>query len=483
MFFPRGIALFGGISRPGSFGQLILHSQVRYGYRGRVYPISRKGGEIAGIPILGSLAEADGPVDLASVSVPAEAVPAVLDQCLAHRVGGAQIHSSGFAETGKPEGIALEARLADFIARGLRIVGPNCFGIHCPLGGITLLPGFDFSARPGPVAFVSQSGGVATDFGYEAECAGLGLSKIISFGNGCDLDAAALFDYLADDPETGYVAAYLEGVRDGRTFFDALRRTASKKPVVIWKAGLTPLGSRAACSHTGSMAGGAEAWEGVLRQTGAAPVQGLDDMMDALVALRYLENPVRRIALMGGGGAIGVFGSDLAHRWGMEIPTFSSETRKRLRRHFPTPGNSMKNPLDTGTPVLPLETVRSLAREVLTREPVDALILILLMRPLEVELPNFLRMSGMEPPPGGSYLKGLVEDLSTLKRETGKEVIMVLENRARKVEEVTVEEIYRQSRRLFQEQGIPVFPRVQRALRGLHHAAAGAARLRTARGC
>ena len=116
----------------------------------------------------------------------------------------------------------METEIARIAARGVRVVGPNCFGIHSPRAGITLLPGFDFSKKPGSLAFISQSGGVATDVGYEARSFGLGISKVVSFGNGCDLDATALLDYLADDPETETIAAYLEGVRDGRRFLDQL---------------------------------------------------------------------------------------------------------------------------------------------------------------------------------------------------------------------------------------------------------------------
>jgi len=436
MFFPRALAFFGGISKPGSFGQLTLLSQIRYGYKGAVYPISEKGGEIAGMKIYTHVNDIKGPFDLASVSVPARAVPDVLEKCMTHGAAGAQVHSSGFAEAGNPEGIALEARVSEIASRGLRVIG----------------------------------GGVAADFCFEAEHVGIGLSKVVSFGNGCDLDAATLMDYLIDDPDTSIIAAYLEGARHGRRFFDMLTRAASKKPVVIWKGGLTPLGSRAAFSHTGSLGGERQAWEGVFRQTGAIPVQGLDQMIDTLAALAYIKKPVQRIALLGGGGAIGVYGSDLAHRWGLEIPPFSPETRKRLRKHFPTPGNSMKNPLDTGTPVLPLETVGALASEILTSEPLDALILIMLLRPLEVEIRSFFRMSGMEPPVRGKYLKDLAVVLTELKRRTGKDVIMVLDNRAHKVGETAVEKIFRETRLLFQAGGIPVYPGIEQALGGIGRA-------------
>ena len=470
MFNPRGLALFGGVSTVLSFGQLVGLSQIRYGYKGGFYPISQKGGEIAGFKIYKRLSEVKGPVDLAAVSVPAKAVPGVLRDCLDRGVAGAQIHSAGFSETGEPEGAALEAQVTRIAGKGLRVLGPNCFGIHSPRGGITLLPGHRFSNETGPLALISQSGGVATDFGYEAQFMGLGLSKVISFGNGCDLDAAALLDYLADDSETGYIAAYLEGMEDGRRFLEILRSVTAKKPVVVWKAGLTPLGGRAALSHTGSMAGEDMVWEGALTQAGAVSVQGLDQMMDTLVALNYLKDKGTRIALLNGGGAIGVFSSDLAYRWGLEVPSFSRKTQQRLKAFFPAPGNSVANPLDTGSPALPMETVQALAREILTREPVDLLIIIMLLRTLEVDMPAFFEMNDQEPPPGGTYLQGLVAPLSELKEETGKDLVMVLDNRTYQAEDVEVEAVARQMRKRFQDVGIPVYSSAERALRGISYA-------------
>ncbi|MBW1783633.1 MAG: CoA-binding protein [Deltaproteobacteria bacterium] len=470
IFNPRGFALFGGIGTPASFGQFILLSHIRYGYKGRLYPISSKGGEVAGVKTYQRLKDVKGPVDLASISVPAKAVPGVVEDCLNHGVAGVQIHSSGFAETGTEAGVALEAEIARIAARGIRVIGPNCFGIHTPRGGLTLLPGFDFSHKPGPIGMISQSGGVATDLGHEAPSLGLGLSKVISFGNGCDLDAVALLEYLAWDPETRYIVAYLEGVRDGRRFVDLLRQTTRKKPVVVWKAGLTPLGGRAAKSHTGSLAGEARMWDGVLSQAGAAPVQGLDEILDTLVALTYLKNIGPRIALVGGGGAIGVFSSDLASRWGLDVPVFSQETRKRLRRFFPTPGNSMMNPLDTGSPALPVETITALCTEVLAGEPIDVLIVVVLLRTIEVEMQALYAAGSLETVSGGRYLRGFIEPLAQLKRETGKEVVMVFDNRAHLSKEAGVEAISREVRDQFQAAGIPVYPSTERALRGIHHA-------------
>jgi len=470
MFHPRAMAVFGAVTKPGGFAHSIVLSQMRYGYTGRLYPVSLGGGQVAGLRVYRSLGEVEGPVDLASVSVPAGAVPEVLRDCVRHGVAGAQIHTSGFAETGEAEGKALQADITRIAEEGIRLIGPNCFGIHCPRGGITLLPGFDFSKEPGPVALISQSGGGAKDFAHETQYAGIGLSKVVSYGNGCDLGAVDLLTYLSEDPETGYVGAYLEGVPDGRRFLEVVRRMTARKPMVVWKGGLTPFGGRAAMSHTGSLSGEGPVWKGALTQAGAVAVDGLDEMIDTLVALTYLKSRGRRIALVGGGGAIGVFTSDLAHRLGLELPLFSEQTQSRLKKWFRTPGNSVRNPLDTGTPAMPLEPFTALLEEVLTREPIDVLVCVMLLHPLEVVFPTFMEMEGLKPEPKGAYFEGLLQALKRLKRSTGKDVVMVIENRAHRLEYVEFEELNRMIHFRYQAEGIPVYSHAERALRGIRNA-------------
>ncbi len=470
MFNPRGMAVFGNMSRPGSFGYGTVMSQLAYGYKGRLYPISPRGGDMAGLKVYRSLNEVDGPVDLATVTVPARFVPDVLRDCLKFGVAGAQILSSGFAETGESQGMALQKEITAIASKGLRIIGPNCFGIHSPRGGITLPPGSDFSREPGPVAMISQSGGGALRFAREALGGGLTLSKLISYGNGCDLEAVQLLEYLADDAETEYIAAYIEGVKDGQGFLKALKKLTPQKPVVIWKGGLTPLGSRATQSHTGSLGGQARIWKGALIQAGAVVVQGMDEVVDALMALKYLKNRGRKIALVGGGGAIGVFSCDTASRLGLEVPVFSPETRKRLHEHFPTPGNSVLNPLDTGTPRLPLELLAPMVEEILVNEPVNALVVVMLLH--AVTRDRLTSLEGPVPPANSRYLEGLLEILSRLRTKTEKDIVVVFENwTTNDLSEVEVDRVFRQMRLQFQAEGIPVFPSTARALKGIRKAA------------
>jgi hypothetical protein len=158
------------------------------------------------------------------------------------------------------------------------------------------------------------------------------------------------------------------------------------------------------------------------------------------------------------------------------VPEFSEATQKRLRKYFPAPGNSMVNPLDTGSPALPVETIQALAREILTREKIDVLIMVMLLRTLEVDRPAFYRMMGMEPSPSGSYLLSLLEELQVLKEKTGKDIVMIFDNRSYGLENLYAEGTSRKLRAAFQSKGIPVFSSTERALRGIRHASKANAR-------
>jgi acyl-CoA synthetase (NDP forming) len=175
--------------------------------------------------------------------------------------------------------------------------------------------------------------------------------------------------------------------------------------------------------------------------------------------------------VVGGGGAIGVFSCDLAGHWGLDLPRFSHATRRNLRQHFPTPGNSMANPLDTGTPVVPVEVMKACIKEIALNEPIDGVVVILLLRPLELEVRSFMEMLGMDAPPPGAYLEQLLNCLVEIKAETGKDIAVVMENRAGHQEDVDVEATQRKMRDRYQSKGFPVFTSAERALRGISHAA------------
>jgi len=466
---PRGLAIFGGMGRPGAFGHSIMCSHTLYGFSGNIYPISHRGDQVLGQKIYRSLNEVDGPVDLASVSVPAPMVPGVLRECLEKGVAGATIHTSGFAESGR-EGQALQDEIADIADQGLKIIGPNCFGIHCPKGGTTFLPGFDYPVKPGGVGMVFQSGGMANDLIHEATATGVRFSKVFSFGNGCDLDAIRLLEYLADDPDTEIIAAYLEGIRDGRRFLEVVKSITPHKPVLVWKGGLTPFGGRATLSHTASLGGESQIWKAALNQVGAVAVEGAEGLMDTLTALSFLRKPGRSTAIMCGGGAIGVHSADIAFQLGLEVPAFSPDTQTRLKEILPTDGAGLANPLDMLTPALPIDQVIQLAETVMNQEPIDVLLAISLLHAIDINPKAFGNLLGIELPGAKTYFEVLAEAFQRMKEVSGKEIMVVIENRGHRVEDLETEKVFRQVRRLFQDAGMPIFVTGERALFGLRNA-------------
>ena len=214
IFHPKRLAIVGVSTEGGSsFGTGIFRSLQFIGYSGEIFLVNPKGGELLGNRIYKSVEDIPDGIDFAIIAVAARLVPDVLESCRLKGAEAVEILSAGFKELGTSEGIALEQQIKQIAARGIRVIGPNCFGIYCPKSGLTLLPGPDLSRESGTAAFLSQSGGMSIDFANEGKSIGLKFSKIVSFGNGADLRDAELLRYLGDDPETGVINMYIEGIR------------------------------------------------------------------------------------------------------------------------------------------------------------------------------------------------------------------------------------------------------------------------------
>ncbi len=176
--------------------------------------------------------------------------------------------TSGFGETGTEKGRLLDNTIREIIQRGdFRVLGPNCMGFHIPSARFRMFE--ELELAPGPVAFISQSGGQARAFLLHGPESGIGFSKAFSYGNALAIDAPDFLDYLANDPETGFICMYLEGIKDGRRLVDLVERVNLEKPVITWKAGLTEPGAKASASHTGSLKGDEQIWNAFFKQTGA----------------------------------------------------------------------------------------------------------------------------------------------------------------------------------------------------------------------
>jgi acyl-CoA synthetase (NDP forming) len=280
------------------------------------------------------------------VCVAAANVPAVLEEC--GRIGLRYIHilTSGFKEIRTEQGRQLEERIA-FIAKekGLLIIGPNCMGPYCPASGLTAwgaIPG-----APGPLGVISQSGSITQRLTEYAYSLGIGTEKAVSVGNGTVLETLDFLEFMGQDERIRVIALYIENMRDGRRFFELAREISKRKPIIAWKGGKTKVGARTATSHTGGMAGEQVIWEAVFRQTGVIQVNSLDEWMDAVFAFAFLPPPGGRgVFLIGGGGGSSVVSSDTCIHEGLDVPSPSSATMKKLRETVPAAGSIAGNPLD-----------------------------------------------------------------------------------------------------------------------------------------
>jgi acyl-CoA synthetase (NDP forming) len=328
---------------PGMFGCM-----RNFGFRGRLYPVNPKYEDIDGFKSYPNLVSLPEKVDLVIISIPAPFVADALKDCIASGNLNVHIFTSGFRETGEEEGVRLQAQI-EKIARegGLRVVGPNCMGFYVPAA--RMLTWTAAASESGPVALVSQSGGNAQDFtNYTSSSYGIYFNKAISYGNALTLDSTDFLDYLDHDEETRIITMYLEGVKDGRRLLDLVTRINRRKPVIIYKGGLTEAGARAVSSHTGSLAGGLKIWRAFFRQSGAVSVDSLEEMADVTLAFHHLgKTSGRRATVLGIGGGIGVSVADSCARAGLELPALSGDTIKKLRSYIPPAGTMIRNPIDS----------------------------------------------------------------------------------------------------------------------------------------
>ena len=339
---------------------------------GGLYPVNPKVDEIKGNRCYPSLLDTPDPVDHVISQVPASVVPELVDQCVAKKVRSIHFFTAGFSETGDETMAAVERSMIEKLrGAGIRAIGPNCMGMYVPSSRLAFMGGF--SMEPGNVFLLSQSGANAGEIVGGLASRGVRFSKAISYGNGADLRAHDFLDYAAVDPESKVVAAYIEGVQDGRLFFEALKRCARVKPVIILKGGRTQSGSHAAHSHTGSLAGSIEVFDAACRQAGAIHAETMDELHDLIVAASTNAGRVtgRGVALFGGGGGgFAVLSADAIDREGLTVPKMPKTAVDKMREYIPVAGSSVNNPIDAFPPE---EHLQDMLRLVATAEGIDVM--------------------------------------------------------------------------------------------------------------
>lgn len=394
---PRSVAVIGATERPGSWGSFIMQGLLSKDYPGKIYPINQHTEKIYSIPAFEDLSQVSDPVDLAIVIIPEHLLEKAIADCGQKQIKGVVIVTAGFGESSE-KGKAREKALKHLAhSYGIRLLGPNVSGTF------NLHEGFNGSASPAEhlicsnLAAICQGGYAFYDMLASGFSRGMGVGKFIHTGDECDLSAADFLEYLGDDPDAQAILMYLETIRSGRRFFKVAREVSKKKPIVVYKAGRTPGGARAALSHTGALSGTKEIYQGLFNQAGVI----VSPNMETLFPLGYalLERPPlrgRRIAVVTMGGSWGVALSDTLEEQGLVVPELSLKLQKSLRSLGMPARASTRNPVDIGASGLFFseDILLALGREIVLSGEVDALILHGMGRPgmLTEDAPNRLKL-------------------------------------------------------------------------------------------
>lgn len=346
---PKSIAILGASADFAKINGRPLKHLLEKGYAGRLFPVNPKYDAIAGVKCWPSVAALPGRVDLAVIVLPAREVVAAVEELGRAKVPAAVIFSSGFGEMGEA-GKAEERRLlAAARAGGVRLCGPNCLGFINAFERVmaTFTQYAEGEVSPGPVAFVTQSGAFGTAIAALARHRGTGLGYFINTGNEADAGFPELMRHVIDDPRIKVGAGYIEGLKDGEGLVDLARHAIRiGKPIVVTKVGRMSAGSRAAASHTGSLAGEDRVFDAVARQYGLIRARNEEHMLDTVDVLSACALPAGRgIGIVTQSGGAGVLMADRAEELGLDVPVLAPDTQKALQAVIPGFG-AAGNPVD-----------------------------------------------------------------------------------------------------------------------------------------
>lgn len=350
IFAPKSVAIVGASITPGKVGHDIFVNILKSDYQGTLFPVNPKAHAVKCVKAYPSISELPEPAELAIIILPPKAALAAVDEAAARGIKGIVIVSAGFREVGE-EGRRIEDQIAARCREaGIRLVGPNCLGVINPHASVRL--NASFSARMpafGHISFISQSGALCTavlDFAADRD---FGFSKFISIGNKADVDELDLLRYLHKDPDTEVIMIYLEELRRGAEFIQAVKeitRGTRPTPVLVVKSGRTQAGAQAAASHTGSLAGSEGVYEAFFQQSGIIRANSIEELFNFAAAFSNKKIPRgNRVAIVTNAGGPGIVATDMTVSSGLQLAKFAEETVETLASHLPPTAN-LHNPVD-----------------------------------------------------------------------------------------------------------------------------------------
>ena len=399
-----------------------------------------------------SLLDIEDDIDLVICAVPRAIAPRILADAVEKGVGGMSMYTAGFAETGEPEAIALQQRIVEMAnADGMPVVGPNCLGIYNRRLGAKFSEGQE-QGDGGTVSVAAQSGTHSGGLSLGLQHLGIKVSRAISIGNTAVISEADYLGYLMNDDSTEVIVMYLEGLKEGRRFFQLLREATMRKPVVLWRGGRTDAGARAVQSHTGSLASEMAVWEAMLRQAGAIGTGSIDETLDVTSALVHANASSKRgLALIAMTGGQSVALTDQFSLAGFDVPQLSDAAYAKLAEFFITVGGSYRNPFDASSTLRRGDDNLQKILEILAGEPaIDGGIAIELgARSFDTDPSQFDRM---------------LELLGGYRERTGQPVIALMHEGGAGGGSV---ELVARARQHVLDRGFPVYPNFDRGAAAL----------------
>lgn len=344
-FYPETVAVIGASASPGKVGHTIVTNMIEAGFKGKIFPVNPKGGEIEGLTVTTDIADLPRGLDLGVVSVPPKFVIPSIEALGEQGAKAAIVITAGFKEVGK-EGYDLEQQIIELCEKyDIALLGPNCLGMMNTSAGVNA----SFAAgqpKPGSIAFFSQSGALCVAILDWALGANIGFSKFVSLGNKAVLDEADMLDYLNKDDETRVILGYIENVEHGEAFLQAAKRTCLNKPVIMIKSGTTAAGAKAASSHTGAIAGSDQTYTAAFHQSGVIRVGDVATLFN--LAQAFSSQPLPKgpnLAVVTNSGGPGILAADAADRSSLTMAALSQKTIQRLQEFLPSYA-AFYNPVD-----------------------------------------------------------------------------------------------------------------------------------------
>jgi len=347
-FWPQSVAVVGATNNMYKTNFRLLQNLVQLNYPGRIYPVNPTEKEILGLKAYPRLEDIPEPIDLIVSGVRPEFTKKVVEQCAAMGVKRLVIVSGGFSEAGQ-SGQALHREIAELVkSKGIRTLGPNTLTPNNTANNLIISFCRVNKLRKGGLSFAFQSGFYEPKINWIFS--NFGISKMLDMGNKIDINEVEALEYFYLDPETRVIAMHIESLHgDGRRFIEILKKVSLEKPTIILKSGRTPSGSKAAASHTGSLARENDLiFDHLIKQTAAVRAQNLEEFFDLAKAFSYLELPRgKRLAILTMSGGEGVMATDAAEMNGLTLASINHQTLKKLKGNLP-PWEIPLNPFDGG---------------------------------------------------------------------------------------------------------------------------------------